>query len=162
MTEEQVVKERQSIFKERKHVTLGMKLVCAFAITYYILFFAFTTYVWIRYNTVFDEGYIDKNLNELVTSNHYTLFVVKWVLLALIIVSLFMVFFKKRLGKFLFMIFTLLLVVCQFYTTYPPAYEVYILELLIVLIIAPLRVISKFTERIQIETQKINPFKEEK
>ncbi|MBO7459296.1 MAG: hypothetical protein J6T53_00100 [Bacteroidales bacterium] len=162
MTEEQVVKERQSIFKERKHVTLGMKLVCAFAITYYILFFAFTTYVWIRYNTVFDEGYIDKNLNELVTSNHYTLFVVKWVLLALIIVSLFMVFFKKRLGKFLFMIFTLLLVVCQFYTTYPPAYEVYILELLIVLIIAPLRVISKFTERIQIETKKINPFKEEK
>ncbi len=162
MTEEQVVKERQSIFKERKHVTLGMKLVCAFAITYYILFFAFTTYVWIRYNTVFDEGYIDKNLNELVTSNHYTLFVVKWVLLALIIVSLFMVFFKKRLGKFLFMIFTILLVVCQFYTTYPPAYEVYILELLIVLIIAPLRVISKFTERIQIETQKINPFKEEK
>ena len=162
MTEEQVVKERQSIFKERKHVTLGMKLVCAFAITYYILFFAFTTYVWIRYNTVFDEGYIDKNLNELVTSNHYTLFVVKWVLLALIIVSLFMVFFKKRLGKFLFMIFTILLVVCQFYTTYPPAMEVYVMELLIVLIIAPLRVISKFTDRIQTETQKINPFKEEK
>ena len=83
-------------------------------------------------------------------------------LLASIIVSLFMVFFKKRLGKFLFMIFTILLVVCQFYTTYPPVYEVYILELLIVLIIAPLRVISKFTEKIQIETKKINPFKEEK
>lgn len=162
MTEEQVVKERQSIFKERKHVTLGMKLVCAFAITYYILFFAFTTYVWIRYNTVFEEGYIDKNLNEVVASNHYTLFVVKWVLLASIIVSLFMVFFKKRFGKFLFMIFTILLVVCQFYTTYPPAMEVYVMELVIVLIIAPLRVISKFTDIIQTETQKINPFKEEK
>lgn len=162
MTEEQVVKERQSIFQERKHITLGIKLVCTFAVTYYILFFAFTTYVWIRYNTVFEEGYIDKNLNEVVASNHYTLFVVKWVLLASIIVSLFMVFFKKRLGKFLFMIFTILLVVCQFYTTYPPVYEVYILELLIVLIIAPLRVISKFTEKIQIETKKINPFKEEK
>ena len=163
MAEEQVIKERQSIFKERTHVTLGMKLVCAFAITYYILFFSFMTYIWIKYNTVFEEAYIDKNnLNEVVASNHYTLFVVKWLLLASIIVSLFMVFFKKRLGKFLFMIFTILLVVCQFYTTYPPAYEVYILELFIVLIIAPLRVISKFTERIQIETQKINPFKEEK
>ena len=162
MTEEQVVKERQSIFKERKHITLAMKLVCAFAITYYILFFSFMTYILIKYNIIFDEAYIDNNLNKLVTSNHYTLFIIEWVLLASIVTSLFMVFFKKRLGKFLFMIFTILLVVCQFYTTYPPAYEVYILELLIVLIIAPLRVISKFTERIQIETQKINPFKEEK
>lgn len=162
MAEEQVIKERQSIFKERKHVTLGVKLVCSFAITYYILFFAFMTYILMKYNIVFEEGYIDENLNDLVATNHFTLFVIEWALLALIITSLFMVFFKKRLGKFLFMIFTILLVVCQFYTTYPPAYEVYILELLIVLIIAPLRVISKFTERIQIETQKINPFKEEK
>ena len=60
------------------------------------------------------------------------------------------------------MIFTILLVVCQFYTTFPPAWEVYILEILIVLIIAPLRVISKFTDIIQTETQKINPFKDEK
>lgn len=162
MTDEQVIKEKKSIFKERKHITLGMKLVCAFAITYYIVFFAFMTYVWIRYNTVFDEGYIDENLNEVVASNHYTLFVVEWALLAAIVVSLFMVFFKKRLGKFLFMIFTILLVVCQFYTTFPPAWEVYILEILIVLIIAPLRVISKFTDIIQTETQKINPFKDEK
>ena len=161
MSDEEV-KKKKSIFKERKHITLGMKLVCAFAITYYILFFSFMTYVWIRYNTIFDEGYIDKNLNELVATNHYTLFVVEWALLAAIVVSLFMVFFKKRLGKFLFMFFTLVLVVCQFYTTFPPAYDVYVLELLIVLIIAPLRVISKFTDRIQTETQKINPFKEEK
>lgn len=160
---EQVVKEKKSIFKERTHVTLGMKLVCTFAITYYILFFSFMTYILIKYNTVFDEAYIDRNnLNEVVASNHFTLFVVEWALLAAIVLSLFMVFFKKRLGKFLFMIFTILLVVCQFYTTYPPAYEVYVLELFMVLIIAPLRVISKFTERIQIETQKINPFKEEK
>ena len=162
MVNEEVIKERQSIFKERKHITLGIKLVCTFAITYYILFFSFMTYILIKYNTVFDEGYIDKNLNEIVASNHYTLFIVEWALLAAIVVSLFMVFFKKRLGKFLFMFFTILLVVCQFYTTFPPAYDVYVLELLIVLIIAPLRVISKFTERIQIETKKINPFKEEK
>ena len=40
---EQVEKEKKSIFKERKHITLGMKLVCAFAVTYYILFFSFMT-----------------------------------------------------------------------------------------------------------------------
>ena len=145
---EQEVKERQSIFKERKHVTLGMKLVCAFAITYYILFFSFMTYILLKYSTVFDEDYLDPNLHELVTSNHYTLFIIQWVLLAVIVTSLFLIFFKKRTGKFLFMVFTILLVVCQFFTTYPPAWDVYVLELLILLIIAPLRVISKFTEKI--------------
>ena len=158
---EEEVKEKRSLFKERKHVTLGMKLVCTFAITYYILFFSFMTYILVKYNTVFDEGYLDPNLHELVASNHYTLFIIQWVLLAAIITSLFLVFFKKRFGKFLFMIFTILLVVCQFFTTYPPAWDVYVLELVILLIIAPLRVISKFTERIQSET-KNNPIKEEK
>ena len=145
---EEEVKERQSIFKERKHVTLGMKLVCAFAITYYILFFSFMTYILLKYSAVFDEDYLDPNLHELVTSNHYTLFIIQWVLLAVIVTSLFLIFFKKRTGKFLFMVFTILLVVCQFFTTYPPAWDVYVLELLILLIIAPLRVISKFTEKI--------------
>ena len=159
---EQVEKERQSIFTERNYVSLGMKLVCTFAITYYILLFSFTTYLLIKYNTVFDEAYTDNNLNEVVNSNHFTLFVIQWVLLASIIVSLFLVFFKKRFGKFLFMIFTLLLIGCQFFTTYPPAWMTYIIEFLIVLIIAPLKVISKFTDIIQTETQKINPFKDEK
>ena len=159
---EQEVKERQSIFKERKHVTLGMKLVCAFAITYYILFFSFMTYIVITYNTVFDEAYFDENMNDLVMSHHFTIILVKWILLALIITSLFLVFFKKRWGKFMFMLFTILLLVLQINTTYPPAWISYILEIALVLIIAPLRVISKFTERIQNETQKINPFKEEK
>ena len=159
---EQEVKERQSIFRERKHVTLGMKLVCAFAITYYILFFSFMTYIVITYNTVFDEAYFDENMNDLVMSHHFTIILVKWILLALIITSLFLVFFKKRWGKFMFMLFTILLLVLQINTTYPPAWISYILEIALVLIIAPLRVISKFTERIQNETQKINPFKEEK
>ena len=159
---EQEVKEKRSIFQERTHVTLGMKLVCTFAITYYILFFSFMTYIVITYNTVFDEAYFDENMNDLVMSHHFTIFFVKWILLALIIMSLFLVFFKKRWGKLLFMLFTILLLVLQIYTTYPPAWISYILEIALVLIIAPLRVISKFTERIQNETQKINPFKEEK
>lgn len=159
---EQEVKERQSIFKERKQVTLGVKLVCTFAITYYILFFSFITYILISYNTVFDEAYFDESMNEMVVSNHLLIFISKWLLLALIITSLFLVFFKKRWGKFLFMLFTIALLVLQINTTYPPAWLSYILEILLVLIIAPLRVISKFTERIQSETKKINPFKEEK
>ena len=160
MAEEQVIKDIQSIFKERKHVTLGMKLVCTFAITYYILYFALMTYFVFNYNIVYDKDYFDGELNELVMAHHYDLFILRWVLQALIITSLFLVFFKKRWGKFLFMIFTILLVALQYQTIYPPAWWIYIIELLILLIIAPLRVISKFTERIQTETQKINPFKD--
>lgn len=159
---EEVIRERQSIFKERKHVTLAMKLVCTFAMTYYILLFLIWTYYAFNYNTVFDEAYFNDTLDEFVQAHHYALFMSQWALLALTVTSLFLVFFKKRAGKFMFMVFSLLLIGCQFFTTYPPAWMTYILELLIVLIIAPLKVISKFTERIQIETQKINPFKEEK
>ena len=163
MAEEQVIKEKkESIFVERKEITLGMKLVCAFAITYYILYSAFMTYIVLKYNTVFDKAYVDNSLDDIVAAHHFVLFIIQWMLLLMIVISLFLVFFKKRVGKFLFMVLTLLLIGCQFYTTYPPAWLTYILELAIVLIIAPLKVIAKFTEKIQTETQKINPFKEEK
>lgn len=160
MDEKQVIKDLPNLFKERKHVTLGMKLVCAFAITYYILYFGLMTYFVFNFNSVYDKVYFDDELNEMVKANYYELFIARWVLQALIITSLFLIFFKKRWGKFLFMIFTIMLVAIQYQTIYPPAWLIYILELLILLIIAPLRVISKFTERIQIETQKINPFKD--
>lgn len=159
---EQTEKENKSIFVERKRVTLAMKLVCTFAMTYYILFFSFWTYIVFNYKTVFAEGYVNNTLNNFVIEHHYTLCLIKWALVTLIVISLLLVFLKKRYGKFLFMLFTILLVVCQYYTADTPAWEVYILELVIVLIIAPLRVIAKFTDIIQTETQKINPFKEEK
>ena len=160
MDEKQVIKDLPNLFKERKHVTLGMKLVCTFAITYYILYFGLMTYFVFNFNSVYDKVYFGDELNDMVMNNYYELFIARWVLQALIITSLFLIFFKKRWGKFLFMIFTILLVAIQYQTIYPPAWLIYILEIVILLLIAPLRVVSKFTERIQIETQKINPFKD--
>lgn len=160
MDEKQVIKDLPNLFKERKHVTLGMKLVCTFAITYYILYFGLMTYFVFNFNSVYDKVYFGDELNDMVMDNYYELFIARWVLQALIITSLFLIFFKKRWGKFLFMIFTILLVAIQYQTIYPPAWLIYILEIVILLLIAPLRVVSKFTERIQIETQKINPFKD--
>lgn len=160
MDEKQVIKDLPNLFKERKHVTLGMKLVCTFAITYYILYFGLMTYFVFNFNSVYDKVYFGDELNDMVMDNYYELFIARWVLQALIITSLFLVFFKKRWGKFLFMVFTILLVAIQYQTIYPPAWLIYILEIVILLLIAPLRVVSKFTERIQIETQKINPFKD--
>ena len=160
MDEKQVIKDLPNLFKERKHVTLGMKLVCTFAITYYILYFGLMTYFVFNFNSVYDKVYFGDELNDMVMDNYYELFIARWVLQALIITSLFLIFFKKRWGKFLFMVFTIMLVAIQYQTIYPPAWLIYILEIVILLLIAPLRVVSKFTERIQIETQKINPFKD--
>ena len=160
MSDEQAINEANSIFKQRKHVTLGMKLVCTFAITYYILYFLFMTYIVFTYNTVFDKTYFTGELNALVVEHHFTLFIVQWIVLATIVTSLFLIFSKQRWGKFIFMIFTIMLIVIQIYTTNPPAWLSYIIESSMVLIIAPLKVVAKFTDRIQIE--KINPFKEEK
>ena len=160
MDEKQVIKDLPNLFKERKHVTLGMKLVCTFAITYYILYFGLMTYFVFNFNSVYDKVYFGDELNDMVMDNYYELFIARWVLQALIITSLFLVFFKKRWGKFLFMVFTIMLVAIQYQTIYPPAWLISILEIVILLLIAPLRVVSKFTERIQIETQKINPFKD--
>ena len=138
MDEKQVIKDLPNLFKERKHVTLGMKLVCTFAITYYILYFGLMTYFVFNFNSVYDKVYFGDELNDMVMDNYYELFIARWVLQALIITSLFLIFFKKRWGKFLFMIFTILLVAIQYQTIYPPAWLIYILELLILLIIAPL------------------------
>lgn len=161
MTEENSqVENRKSIFVVRKHVSLGMKLVCTFAITYYILYFLFMTYIVFTYNTVFDRAYFEGNRNEALVEHHYTLFIIQWILLALIITSLFFVFYKKRIGKFLFMILTMILIGCQIFTTFPPAWLTYILEFSMVLIIAPLRILSKFTDRIQIEAKAVNINKE--
>ncbi len=162
MAEEQVKERKQSIFVHREHITLGVKLVSTFAITYYILYFLFTTYIVFTYNTVFDKDYFKGELNELVVEHHFDLFLVQWLSLAVIVTGLFLIFFRKRWGKLIFMVFTLILVAIQIQTTNPPAWLSYIIELSLVLIIAPLRVVAKITDKIQTETQKINPFKEEK
>ena len=99
---EQTEKENKSIFVERKRVTLAMKLVCTFAMTYYILFFSFWTYIVFNYKTVFAEGYVNNTLNDFVIEHHYTLCLIKWALVTLIVISLLLVFLKKRYGKFLF------------------------------------------------------------
>ena len=41
MADDGQILENRSIFVERKYVSLGMKLVCTFAVTYYMLYFLF-------------------------------------------------------------------------------------------------------------------------
>lgn len=156
-------KEKEtSIFVERQRVTLGIKLVGTFATVYYGLFFLFMVYLGIFYNTVYDPAYLHDTVNEQNGSMMLISFITRTLLLGVILVSLIMMFKKKRHGKFIFLVCTVILIAFQICTTTPPAWSSYVIEALLALIMAPLKVVKKFNERIVEETQKINNIKKEK
>ncbi|MGN0033766.1 MAG: hypothetical protein ACI358_08350 [Candidatus Limimorpha sp.] len=157
MTEEE---KNKGLFVERKHVTLGVKLVVTFAMTYYLLYFLFLSYIVLTYNTVFDRSYFAENLSDTAVAYHYALFIAMWALILCIIVSLALVITKHRYGKFLFMSFTIIFIACQIFTTYPLAWMNYIIELSMALIIAPLKVVQKFNEKITEGKQTANQSKD--
>lgn len=152
----------QNIFVERQRVTLGLKLVGTFAIVYYGLFFLFMIYLGIFYNTVYDPSYLGDTINEQKGTAVLISYIARTLLLGLIIASLIMMFKKLRYGKLIFLICTVILIVFQILTTDPPAWSSYVIEALLALIMAPLKVVKKFNERIVEETQKINIIKKEK
>jgi len=150
-------KEKETgIFVERQQVSLGIKLAGTFAIVYYGLFFLFMLYLGIFYNTVYDPSYLHDTVNDQNGSAMLVSFITRTVLLGVIIASLIMMFMKKRYGKYIFLICTVILIIFQILTTTPPAWISYIIEALVTLIIAPLKVVKKFNERIIEETHKIN------
>lgn len=137
------MKQREStIFNVKPKLTTAMKLAASFAITYYglLLIFEVFTLVYSRYfidSYYFNEGQTEEGSKELWTQ------IVQLALSAILVFSLIQVFRKKVYGKALFVGFSFLLIGFQLYKTglIPPVK--YALELLLVLIIAPIRVKKK-------------------
>lgn len=137
------MKQREStIFNVKPKLTTAMKLAASFAITYYglLLIFEIFTLVYSRYfidSYYFNQGQTDEGAQELWTQ------IIQLALSAILVFSLIQVFRKKVYGKALFVGFSFLLIGFQLYKTglIPPVK--YALELLLVLIIAPIRVKKK-------------------
>ncbi len=130
------------IFNLKPEMTLAMKLAASFAITYYGLLLAFeiVTVVFRRY--YFDALYI--NQEELtLNSKDFIYQIIQLALSALLVFSLIQIFRKKVYGKAFFVSGTLILIVFQFIASGPIPILKYILEVLMLLIIAPLRVKKK-------------------
>lgn len=156
-------KEKEtSIFVERQQVSLGIKLVGTFAIVYYGLFFLFMVYLGIFYNTVYDPAYLPDTVNDQNGSATLISFITRTVFLGVILASLIMMLCKKRYGKLIFLICTVILITFQILTTTPPAWFSYVIEALLALVMAPLKVVKKFNERIIEETQKSSLLKRRK
>ena len=130
------------IFDLKPELTLAMKLAATFAITYYglLLVFEVITVVFRRY--YFDALYI--NQEELtLNSKDFVYQIVQLALSVLLVFSLIQIFRKKRMGKPFFVSGTILLIAFQLIATGPIPIMKYILEVLMLLFITPLRVKKK-------------------
>ena len=127
--------ELPDIFIRGRKLTLGVKLVGTFAITFYSLYFLLLTVFGFFYRSVYDPAYSEETLFKTILMS-----VVLWFIVGSIVVSLIMLFRRKRYGKYMFMIFTIILVIYQFVTSESHIWAIYFIEIMIVLVMAPLKV----------------------
>ena len=137
------MKKRESkIFNVKPQLTTAMKLAASFAITYYglLLIYEVFTLVYSRYfvdSYYFNQGETREGLKELWTQ------IVQLILSTILVFSLIQVFRKKVYGKALFVGFSFLLIAFQLYKTGLVPFVKYALEVLLILVIAPIRVKKK-------------------
>ena len=130
------------IFNVKPKLTTAMMLAASFAITYYglLLIYEVFTLVYSRYfidSYYFNQGQTDEGFKELWTQ------IIQLALSVILVFSLIQVFRKKVYGKALFVGFSILLIGFQLYKTGLVPWMKYALEVLMVLIIAPIRVKKK-------------------
>ena len=123
------------IFVKHRKLTLGVKLVSTFAFTYYLLYFILLTVFGIYYRNVYDPSYSGETLFQTMLMS-----AILWFIVGMLVVSLILLFRRRRYGKFLFMIFTVILLVYQLVTAENHIWSIYFIELMMVLVMAPLKV----------------------
>lgn len=134
-------------------LTLAMKLAASFATAYYCLSFAFSIislsfYPYFAISEYTGETiFHDKNIDLLVV-------ILNTLLYAVLIFSLISIFCKKNYGKKIFIIATLLLILSQVLCTGFDAWLRYILEIVLLLIITPIREEKKSKPIKEIDTSK--------
>ena len=142
------------IFDLKPKMTTAMKLAASFAITYYglLLIFAIATVIFSQYyidSYYYNEANFKQDKSELLTQ------ILQLVLLITLVFSLIQIFRKKNHGKAIFVAASILLIIFQVVTTSFDPWMKYALEVLMVLIIAPLRVKKKIklkNGKIKLET----------
>ena len=130
------------ILNLKPELTTAMKLAASFAITYYglLLIFEVITIVFRRY--YFDSYYYNGSQASGGTSE-FIIQIIQLAFSVILVFSLIQIFRKKRNGKALFVGASLLLIILQLITTGLVPWMKYALEILIILVIAPIRVKKK-------------------
>ena len=135
--------KESKIFDLKPELTLAMKLAATFAITYYGLFFLYAVLTLVFYHYSIDSYYLG---NVEVLENQYKDFgylIIDFLLSGLLVFSLIQIFRKKTHGKAIFVGASILLIAFQLITTGIHPWVKYALEVLMVLIIAPIKIKKK-------------------
>lgn len=137
-------KQKESqIFDLKPRLTLAMKLAATFAITYYGLLFLYEVLALVMYHYSIDSYYMGNGKVLESRFKDFAYLVAEFILSGMLVFSLIQIFRKKRNGKALFVGFSILLVAFQLYTSGVHPWVKYALEVLMVLIIAPVRMKRK-------------------
>lgn len=157
-------RQRESkIFDLKPELTLAMKLAAASAITYYGLFFLYEVMMLVMYRYSIDSYYLGNGEVLENRSKDFVYLLIELVLSGLLFFSLIQIFRKKINGKAIFVGASILLIGFQLITTGIHPWVKYAWEVLMVLIIAPVRMKKrgkKKEELKQEDSQQENPSSE--
>lgn len=147
---------RESKFFDLKpELTLAMKLAATFAITYYGMLFLYQVLTVVMYHYSLDSYYLGSGETPESNSRDLVYLIIDLALSALLVFSLIRIFLKKSKGKALFVGISILLIGFQLFTSGIHPWVKYALEVLMVLIIAPIKTKKKIKVKdgkLQIET----------
>lgn len=128
------------IFDLKPELTLAMKLAATFAITYYGLFFLYEVMTLVMYHYTIDSYYLGNGEVLENRSKDFIFLILELILTGLLVFSLIQIFRKKTHGKAIFVGASILLIAFQLFTTGVHPWVKYALEVLMVLIIAPIKI----------------------
>ena len=144
-------KKESKIFDLKPELTLAMKLAATFAITYYGLLFLYEVFTLVMYHYSIDSYYMGNGEVLENQTKDFTYLIIEFLLSGLLVFSLILIFRKKLKGKAFFVGFSILLIAFQLYTSGIHPWVKYAMEVLMVLIIAPVRM----KKRVKIQKGKI-------
>lgn len=146
--------ELNDIFDLKPRLTFGMELAASFALTYYALMFLYYVLAAVFYRYSIDFYYLGR---QSVYQNKYIDILVPGaglLLSTILVLSLILILCKKTYWKAVFVITSLILIVYQLFTTSFHPWMKYAIEVLMVLVITPIRI--KKIRKIRIENNDTN------
>ena len=131
------------IFDLKPKLTLAMKMAATFAITYYGMLFIYEISTLVLFHYSLDSYYLGSQGMEESRNKDFIFLVIEFVLSGLLVFSLIQIFRKKVYGKAIFVSASILLIAFQLWTTGTHPWLKYALEVLMVLIITPIKIKKK-------------------
>lgn len=149
--------ELKEIFYLKPKLTLAMKLAASFALTYYTMMFVYYVLATVFYRYSIDFYYLGR---QSVYQNKYIDIIVLasgLLLSTLLVLSLILILCKKTYWKAVFVIMSFILIVYQLITTSIHPWMKYALEILLILVITPIRIKKIMKTEPQKENDNKNP-----